>query len=101
MTSLYSQLKPAIIGSLIIWIIGHIEFIFREIKPVWTGQHLQPIGDGFITEIITYRKIAQHFKHCVVASCFTNIFNIVGTDCFLRIRYPRIFRYNRAIKIFF
>ena len=100
MTRLNAHSNPAVVRILVVWIVGHVELVFGEIKPFRASQKLVSPLDCFITEIITDREVAQHFKHSMVAGSFSNIFNIVGPDGLLSVGNPRILWNNGSVKVF-
>ena len=100
MTRLNAHSDPAVVRILVVWIVGHVELVFREIKPLRASQKLISPLNRFITEIIADREIAQHFKHGMVAGSLSDIFNIIGSNGLLSIGNPRILWNNGSVKVF-
>ena len=49
----YSNRNPAVVRVLIVWIVGHVELVFGEVKPFWTSQEFVSPRNGLVAEIIT------------------------------------------------
>jgi hypothetical protein len=66
---------------------GKIKFFDRKVKPLRRSNQFPGVGDGFLLEIITEGKIAEHFEKSVMAVGEADIFQVVvfaaGADAFL------------------
>ena len=104
--TLFRQVLQPVTGSLVValQILSGASFKNGCVEPVRIEfQYLHKIfpcpGNGFFFEIITERPVSQHFKHRVVISVVSYLFQIVvlaaHSQTFLRICHPRIF--NRGV----
>ena len=100
-TWIHPNSDPTVVWILVIRVIGHVKFVFREIKPFRTSQKFISPSNGFITEVISDWEIPQHFKHSMVTSSLPYVFDIIGTNSFLSIGNPWIFRFDGSIEVFF
>ena len=77
---------PDFKSLIILFVDGRIETVFFQTDNLC--QKFPGPGDRFMFEIIAKREVSEHFEKCTVTVCFTDIFNIAGTDTFLTGRYP-------------
>ena len=56
---------------------GHPQTLFRQIKPVFTGQQFPRILNGVVFEVVAEAEVTQHFEESVVARGVTDVFQIV------------------------
>ena len=65
----------------------YVELILGNAKPIWRGDQLPRIGDGFLLEVIAEGEIAHHLEKGVVALGEADVFEVVvlaaGADAFL------------------
>ncbi len=99
-TWIHSHFNPAVVRIFIVWIVGHVKFFSREIKPFRACQKLISPSDSFVTEVIPDREVPQHFKHGMVTRGLPYVFDVVGTDSLLGIGNTWIFRDNGPVKVF-
>ena len=92
-------LGPQIIRFIIIFKYRNIQLIFRHFQNL--GKEFPCPFNGFYLEVISKRKIAQHFKISTVPSRLANSFNIRCTNTFLASCHPCIRRNSLSQEVFF
>ena len=92
---------PDSVGFIIIGVDGDVKFILINAHPLFAGQEFPGKGNGFFFEVVTNGEVAQHFKEGMVSGCFADIFNIVGSNGFLRIGNAVLFWFFRTVKVLF
>ena len=69
------KVLTGIVGLIIGVIDCYKQFFFWKLK--LTGKQCPGMGNRFFLEIVSKRKITQHFKKCMMASGIANIIKII------------------------